>query len=105
MHKIYNEMAGEMMSHRNGFIHNQLARLEIATLGCEALGLEVEKVEWFDNCRPRLVVRDNSTARHLVNTGKAMNYGSELKNGIRIYLYQMMVEGVKIIWKSDVTKH
>lgn len=105
MKKIYNEMAGEMMSRRNGYIHNQLARLEIATLGCEALGLEVEKVEWFDNCRPRLVVRDNSTTRHLVNTGKAMNYGSEVKNGIRIYLHQMMVEGVKIIWKSDVTKH
>lgn len=65
----------------------------------------MEKVEWFDSCRPRLVVRDNSTTRHLVKTGKAMSYGSEVKNGIRIYLHQMMVEGVKIIWKSDVTKH
>ena len=105
MKKVYNEMAGEMMLPRNGYIHNQLARLEIATLECEALGLEVETVEWFENSRPRLVVRDNSTTRHLVKTGKALTYGSEVKNGIRIYLHQMMVEGVNIIWKSDVTKH
>lgn len=39
MKKVYNEMAGEMMLPRNGYIHNQLARLEIATLGCEALGI------------------------------------------------------------------
>ena len=49
MKKVYNEMAGEMMLPRNGYIHNQLARLEIATLECEALGLEVETVEWFEN--------------------------------------------------------
>lgn len=80
MKKVYNEMAGEMMLPRNGYIHNQLARLEIATLECEALGLEVETVEWFENSRPRLVVRDNSTTRHLVKTGKALTYGSDRKS-------------------------
>lgn len=105
MQKVYNKMAGEMMSPRNAVIHNQLAMLEIATLECEALGLEVETVEWFDNSRPRLVVKDCSALRHLIKTGKAFNYGSEVKNGIRIYLNQMMVKGVKIIWKSDVKKH
>lgn len=105
MKKVYNEMAGEMMLPRNGYIHNQLARLEIATLGCEALGLEVEKVEWFENSRPRLVVKDCATLRHLIKQNKAFNYGSEVKNGTRFYLNQMMLKGVKIIWKSDSLKH
>lgn len=105
MQKVYNKMTGEMMSPRNAVIHNQLAMLELATLECEALGIEVETVEWFDIGKPRLVVKDCSALRHLIKTGKAFNYGSEVKNGIRIYLNQMMVKGVKIIWKSDVTKH
>lgn len=105
MKKIYNKMAGEMMNPRNGFIHNQLAKLEIATLECEELGLVVEKVEWFENSHPRLVVQDCATTRHLMKVGKAINYGSEVKNGIRIYLNQMMLKGVRVIWKSGALKH
>ena len=41
MKKVYNEMAGEMMIPKNAIIHSQLPMLEIATLECEALGLEV----------------------------------------------------------------
>ncbi len=105
MKKVYNEMAGEMMIPKNAIIHTQLAMLEIATLECEALGLEVETVEWFDNSRPRLVVKDCATLRHLMKQNKAFNYGSEVKNGTRFYLNQMMLKGVKIIWKSDSLKH
>lgn len=42
------------MSPRNAVIHNQLAMLELATLECEALGIEVETVEWFDIGKPAL---------------------------------------------------
>lgn len=105
MRKVYSEMAGEMMSERNASIHSQLVKLELATLECEQMGIEVEYVEWFDIGKPRLVVRDNAATRHFVKTGKAHNYGSEVKNGIRVALNQMQVKGVKIIWKSDFIQH
>lgn len=105
MKKIYNQLAGEMMTPKNAVIHTHLAMLEIATLECEALGVEVEKVEWLDNCKPRLIVKDCATLRHLMKQQKAFNYGTEVKNGNRVYLNQMIVKGVKIIWQSDTLKH
>lgn len=93
------------MSPRNAVIHNQLAMLELATLECEALGIEVETVEWFDIGKPRLVVKIVSALRHLIKTGKAFNYGSEVKKRHPYLPKSNDGKGVKIIWKSDVTKH
>lgn len=101
MKKQYNPMAGEMMTPRNSAIYMQLAMLEVATLECEALGIEVEKVEWFDTGRPRLVARDNAATRKMAQMSKAFNYGTEVKNGIRHYLIQTTIKGVKVIWKTD----
>ncbi|APB78588.1 TPA: hypothetical protein QB072_001146 [Pasteurella multocida] len=105
MKKQYNPLAGEMMTPHNSEVYMHLAMLELATLECEALGIEVEKVEWFDTGRPRLVARDNTTTRKMAQNQRAFNYGTEVKNGTRRYLMQMTIKGVKVIWSTDTIKH
>lgn len=46
MQKVFSEKAGEMMNPFNAYIHDSLVKLEIATLECEALDLEIERVEF-----------------------------------------------------------
>ncbi|WP_227718384.1 hypothetical protein [Pasteurella multocida] len=79
MKKQYNPLAGEMMTPHNSEVYMHLAMLELATLECEALGIEVEKVEWFDTGRPRLVARDNTTTRKMAQINVHLIMAQKLK--------------------------
>ncbi|MDW0615962.1 hypothetical protein P2G70_00080 [Mannheimia haemolytica] len=105
MQKVYSEKAGEMMNPLNAFIHDSLVKLEIATLECEAMELEVERVEFEAKSPPRLVLRDNRKTQDLVKNGLASLFGMKTKGGRRYDSYQMQVCGVKCVWESErVTK-
>ncbi|WP_409042272.1 hypothetical protein [Mannheimia haemolytica] len=94
-----------MMNPLNAFIHDSLVKLEIATLECEAMELEVERVEFEAKSPPRLVLRDNCKTQDLVKNGLASLFGMKTKGGRRYDSYQMQVRGVKCVWESErVTK-
>lgn len=101
MKKVYSEKAGEMMNPLNAFIHDNLVKLEIATLECEAMDLEIEQVVFEVASPPRLVLRDNHKTQDLVKSGLAQVFGMKTKAGRRYDTYQMQVRGVKCVWESE----
>ncbi|MEE3701547.1 hypothetical protein [Mannheimia haemolytica] len=101
MQKVYSEKAGELMNPLNAYIHDSLVKLEIATLECEALDLEIERVEFEAASPPRLVLRDNRKTQDFVKNGLASLFGMKTKGGRRYDSYQMQVRGVKCVWESE----
>lgn len=93
------------LSPYNAILYGQIVSLELALLECNQMGIDVERVDYTDFKRPRLVVKDNHITRKMMATGKAFNYGSRVKNGHRVYLNHAIVNGVKIIWESHSLRH
>lgn len=89
------------LSPYNAVMYGQIVSLELALLECNQMGIDVERVDYTDFKRPRLIVRDNGITQQMMRTGKATNYGCKLKNGRRIYLNHADVKGVRIIWEAN----
>ena len=105
MQKVFSQTANEMMNPLNAYIHDSLVKLEIATLECEAMDLEIQRVEFEAASPPRLVLRDNRKTQDFVKNGLASLFGMKTKGGRRYDSYQMQVRGVKCVWESErVTK-
>lgn len=92
------------LSPYNAVLYGQIVNLELALLECNQMGIDVERVDYTDFKRPRLVVRDNYVTQQMMKHGKANNYGCKLKNGNRIYLNHAEVKGVRIIWEAHYFK-
>lgn len=89
------------LSPYNAVLYGQIVGLELALLECNQMGIDVERVDYTDFKRPRLIVKENHVTRHLLRIGKAHNYGFKAKGGRRVYLNHAEVKGVRIIWETN----
>lgn len=89
------------LSPDNAVLYGQIVGLELALLDCNQMNIDVERVDYSDWRRPRLIVKDNAATRWLLKAGKAHNYGFKFKNGRRIQLNHATVRGVRIIWETN----
>lgn len=90
------------LSPYNAVLYGQIVSLELALLECNQMGIDVERVDYSDYKRPRLIVRDNHVTQQMMKQGRASNYGCRLKNGRRVYLNHASINGVRIIWESPL---
>ncbi|RRN04659.1 hypothetical protein EIM44_04250 [Bibersteinia trehalosi] len=93
------------LSPDNAVLYGQIVGLELAILECNQLGIDVERVDYTDWRRPCLIVKANAVTQQMLRQGKAFNYGSRVKNGIRVYLNHAIINGVKIKWESSDYRH
>lgn len=89
------------LSPYNAVLYGQIVGLELALLECNQMGIDVERVDYTDFKRPRLIVRDNHVTQRMMRTGKACNFGLKTKNGRRVYLNHTEVKGVRIVWEAN----
>ncbi|MBF0752207.1 MULTISPECIES: hypothetical protein [unclassified Pasteurella] len=62
------------------------------------MGLHVANIE-FDKIKPRVRIDTNAITEKLEKTGQALAY-IQGNDGAHWVEYQMMVEGIKVIWRS-----
>ena len=62
------------------------------------MGLHVLSID-FDKVKPRVRIEPNNTTKKLEKTGQALAY-VQGNDGVHFAEYQMMVEGIKVIWRS-----
>lgn len=62
------------------------------------MGLQVMNIE-FDRVKPRVHVYPNQVTQRLEKTEQAFAY-AQGRDAERFAEYQMMVEGIKVIWRS-----
>lgn len=90
------------LSPHHAVLYGQIVSLELALLECNQLGIDVERVDYSDFRRPRLIVRDNWATQQIKRSGKfkANSYGLKLNHGRRTFLHCAEIRGVRIIWES-----
>ena len=89
------------LSPYNAVLYGQIVSLELALLECNQMGIDVERVDYTDFKRPRLIVRDNHVTQRMMKTGKANSYGIKTQNGRRVYLNHAYVKDVRIVWEAN----
>ena len=89
------------LSPYNAVLYGQIVSLELALLECNQMGIDVERVDYTDFKRPRLIVRDNHVTQRMMKTGKANNYGFKNRSGQRVYLNHTEIKGVRIVWEAN----
>lgn len=89
------------LSPYNAVLYGQIVSLELALLECNQMGIDVERVDYTDFKRPRLIVRDNHVTQRMMKTGKANNYGFKNRYGQRVYLNHAEIKGVRIVWEAN----
>ena len=62
------------------------------------MGLHVVNIE-FDKIKPRVRIEQNAITKKFEKTGQALAY-MQGHDGVHFAEYQMMVEGIKVIWRS-----
>lgn len=62
------------------------------------MGLHVVNIE-FDKIKPRVRIEQNAITKKFEKTGQAFAY-IQGNDGAHWAEYQMMVEGIKVIWRS-----
>ena len=62
------------------------------------MGLHVLSID-FDKIKPRVRIEQNAITKKFEKTGQALAY-MQGHDGVHFAEYQMMVEGIKVIWRS-----
>lgn len=93
------------LSPDNAVMYSKIVSLELALLECNQLGIDIEKADFSDFNRPCLIARANHITKQMLQQGRAFNYGSKVKNGRRVYLNHVIINGVKVKWESPDFRH
>lgn len=75
-----------------------LSQTQKCVYALNKMGLHVASIE-FDKIKPRVRVDTNAITEKLEKTGQALAY-IQGNDGAHWVEYQMMVEGIKVIWRS-----
>lgn len=68
----------------------------VAELG--GMGLTVINI-YFEHIKPKVRIEPNQRTRELEHSGRAISYISG-NDGARYKEYQMMVQGIRVIWRT-----
>ncbi|MGY6090361.1 hypothetical protein [Avibacterium paragallinarum] len=84
----------------NEMVLNYLSQVQKCIRKLEEMGLYVINVH-FEHIKPKVRVQPNHNTKELEKTARAMRYilGND---GQRFDEWQMMVEGIKVVWRSYV---
>ena len=85
----------------NHLAFKYLKQVQKAVIECNALGLEVQDIEFY-HVKPRIRVKESPATTRLEHIGRAIEYGFGNDENIGRYReLQINAAGIKVVWRTN----